>query len=156
MVNCAGLYADRVALYFGFSRGYRILPLKGLYLHSDEPAGSYRTNIYPVPRLDRPFRGVHFTVDVTGRANIGPTATPAYWREHYRGLENFDATELWGEPGVRAQLLDVEERSPVMDFLLQGDGRSTHVLNAVSPGFTRALPFAEIVVDRIEGEQGRG
>lgn len=208
LVNCAGLYADRVARDFGFSRRYRILPFRGLYLHSDEPAGSYRTNIYPVPRIDRPFLGVHFTVDVEGRAKIGPTATPAFWREHYRGLANFDAGELWdvlrreaghfvrddfgfrtlaagelarhrrskmaelasdlargvetdhfrrwGEPGVRAQLVDVEERELVMDFLLQGDADTTHVLNAVSPGFTCALPFAEVVADRVEGGRGGG
>jgi L-2-hydroxyglutarate oxidase LhgO len=36
VVNCSGLYADRIALEFGFSERYRILPFKGLYLYSDE------------------------------------------------------------------------------------------------------------------------
>jgi len=34
VINAAGLYADKVALDFGFSQNYRILPFKGLYLHS--------------------------------------------------------------------------------------------------------------------------
>src|ERR1041385_3758937 len=83
VVNAAGLYADRVARDFGFSEDYRILTFKGIYLYSEEPPGSLRTNIYPVPDLRNPFLGVHFTVRVDGRAKIGPTAIPAFWREQY-------------------------------------------------------------------------
>jgi L-2-hydroxyglutarate oxidase len=79
VVNAAGLYADRIARQFGFSQHYTILPFKGLYLYSDEPSGSLRTNIYPVPDLRNPFLGVHFTVTVDGRSKIGPTAIPAFW-----------------------------------------------------------------------------
>jgi hypothetical protein len=38
-----------------------------------------------------------------------------------------------------------------MDFRLEGDDRSFHVLNAVSPAFTCASPFSRYVVDRIAG-----
>ena len=86
VVNAGGLYADKIALDFGFSEKYRILPFKGLYLYSDEPPGSFRTNIYPVPDLRNPFLGVHFTVKEDGRAKIGPTAIPALWREQYPGI----------------------------------------------------------------------
>jgi (S)-2-hydroxyglutarate dehydrogenase len=55
----------------------------------------------------------------------------------------------WGQPGVRAQLYDIRRGALEMDFVLEGDERSIHILNAVSPGFTCALPFAEHVVDRI-------
>ena len=51
---------------YGFSEKYRILPFKGLYLYSDEPAGAIRTNIYPVPDLRNPFLGVHFTITADG------------------------------------------------------------------------------------------
>ncbi|HWI59576.1 MAG TPA: FAD-dependent oxidoreductase, partial [Bacillota bacterium] len=43
VVNAAGLYADQVARDFGFSEQYRILPFKGIYLYSEEPAGALRT-----------------------------------------------------------------------------------------------------------------
>src|SRR5204863_6320712 len=49
VVNAAGLYADKIARDFSFSEGYRIMPFKGLDLYSNEPVGSIRTNIYPVP-----------------------------------------------------------------------------------------------------------
>jgi L-2-hydroxyglutarate oxidase LhgO len=55
----------------------------------------------------------------------------------------------WGKPGIRAQLLDIKKRRLEMDFVLEGDERSMHVLNAVSPGFTCSLPFADYVCNRI-------
>jgi L-2-hydroxyglutarate oxidase len=57
----------------------------------------------------------------------------------------------WGRPGIRAQLLHLPTRKLEMDFVLQGDGRSLHVLNAVSPAWTCALPFAKYVGDQVEG-----
>lgn len=202
VVNAAGLYADKIALDFGFSERYRILPFKGLYLYSDEPPGAFRTNIYPVPDLRNPFLGVHFTVKEDGRAKIGPTAIPALWREQYRGFDNFKFGEFievlfreaglmmssrfdfqklaleevrkysrphlvalasrlahgvkpedyirWGEPGIRAQLLDIKNRKLEMDFVIEGDEHSTHLLNAVSPGWTCSIPFARYAVDQIE------
>lgn len=202
IVNAAGLYADRIALDFGFSQDHRILPFKGLYLYSDEPGPGFRTNIYPVPDLRNPFLGVHFTVRADGHVKIGPTAIPAFWREQYRGFDNFKfgefvevlfreaglvfssnfdfhklaveelrkysrphlvalAAELaegvrpehytrWGEPGIRAQLLNIKTRRLEMDFLVEGDQKSTHVLNAVSPGWTCAIPFAAHVCDKID------
>jgi len=61
----------------------------------------------------------------------------------------------WAPSGIRAQLLDLESRRLVMDFRTEGDERSFHVLNAVSPAFTCALPFAEHVCDQIAALQHR-
>jgi len=201
-VNAAGLYADKIAAEFGFSRDYRILPFKGLYLYSSETPYSLRTNVYPVPDLVNPFLGVHFTVTVDGRTKIGPTAIPAFWREQYSGLENFNLGEMtdivhrelkllvssdfnfrklaieeikkysrsrmvnlacsmvndvkpehykkWGRPGIRAQLLNVKTNRLEMDFVIEGDHKSMHVLNAVSPGFTCCVPFSKYVCNEIE------
>ena len=60
----------------------------------------------------------------------------------------------WGRPGIRAQLLDLERRELVMDFLVEGDDASLHVLNAVSPAFTCALPLADLLVDDIAARVG--
>ncbi|MFM8435785.1 MAG: L-2-hydroxyglutarate oxidase, partial [Planctomycetia bacterium] len=56
----------------------------------------------------------------------------------------------WGRTGIRAQLLDTRTRKLEMDFVLEGDDRSLHVLNAVSPGWTCSIPFAAYVVHEIE------
>lgn len=200
VVNCAGMYADRIAHAHGLAHDLRLLPFKGLYLYGDTEAQPLACHVYPVPDLDMPFLGVHWTVTPDGRSKIGPTALPALWREHYGGLAGFDARELadvvgrqarlfagsvsfrrlavhellksrraalireasrlldgvdparfrtWGRPGIRAQLVDTRTNALVMDFVLRSDERSLHVLNAVSPAFTCALPFAEHVVEQL-------
>jgi (S)-2-hydroxyglutarate dehydrogenase len=60
----------------------------------------------------------------------------------------------WGHSGIRAQLVDIRENRLEMDFKYEGDDRSFHVLNAVSPGFTCALPFAGHLVDEIARLRG--
>ena len=55
----------------------------------------------------------------------------------------------WGRPGIRAQLYDTRRHRLEMDFRFEGDDRSMHVLNAVSPAFTCSLAFAELVADAI-------
>ena len=61
----------------------------------------------------------------------------------------------WGAPGIRAQLMDVRKRTLVQDFRLEGDERSLHVLNAVSPGWTCSIPFSRFVCDQVEVSQQR-
>lgn len=56
----------------------------------------------------------------------------------------------WGKPGIRAQLMNTKSNTLIMDFLIENDRKSLHVLNAVSPGFTCAFPFANYIVTRIE------
>ena len=56
----------------------------------------------------------------------------------------------WGHSGIRAQLVDLRANRLEMDFKYEGDDRSFHVLNAVSPGFTCALPFAAHLADEID------
>ena len=62
----------------------------------------------------------------------------------------------YSRPGIRAQLVDTRSKALVMDFVVEGDALSTHVLNAVSPGWTCSRPFAELVVDRIIAQRGGG
>ncbi len=78
-------------------------------------------------------------------------------RHHLVGLagqlaEDIDPSDYtdWGRPGIRAQLVDRTSGQMVDDFVLEGDNESMHILNAVSPAFTCALPFAAVVADRIE------
>jgi len=65
------------------------------------------------------------------------------------GIHNTDYRR-WGRPGIRAQLLNIETKQLEMDYVLEGDEKSFHVLNAVSPGFTCSIPFSRYVCERIE------
>ena len=200
IINCAGLYADKVAQDFGFGIRYTMIPYKGLYLKYTKNKTDIKVNVYPVPNLKNPFLGVHYTKTVTGGIKIGPTAIPALWRENYNLRNGFSFNELtevlffesklyltnafnfrslaheemrkyskkyfislarsmvktidpqgfteWTKPGIRAQLLDKQTLNLVQDFVVEGDHKSVHVLNAVSPALTCAFPFSEYVVDR--------
>jgi (S)-2-hydroxyglutarate dehydrogenase len=94
IINCAGLYADRIAREFGFCEHYAIIPFKGVYLKYNGPDKPIRRCIYTVPNLRNPFLGVHYSVTVDGTVKIGPTAIPAFWRENYGGLSGFSLPEL--------------------------------------------------------------
>jgi L-2-hydroxyglutarate oxidase LhgO len=48
--------------------------------------------------------------------------------------------------GIRAQLVNLETQSFEMDFVIESKGNVVHVLNAVSPGWTSAIPFATHIV----------
>ncbi len=93
LVNCAGLYADKLAHQVEVGKQYTMLPFKGLYIKYSGSSPPVKRNIYPVPNLKNPFLGVHFTITRNGTVKIGPTATPAFWREHYRGWEGFKLEE---------------------------------------------------------------
>lgn len=58
-------------------------------------------------------------------------------------------------PGIRAQLLNKKTLELVQDFVIEGDDQSLHILNAVSPGFTCAFPFARHIVNETLKKQGR-
>ena len=94
VINAAGLYADKVAHWFGVGEEYRMLPFKGLYWYGSWAPGRLQRHVYPVPDPRNPFLGVHLTVTVDGKAKIGPTAIPALWREDYGGVTGFAAGEL--------------------------------------------------------------
>jgi L-2-hydroxyglutarate oxidase LhgO len=49
--------------------------------------------------------------------------------------------------GIRAQLYDMKDKKLVNDFLIEQGPSSTHILNAISPAWTSAFPFARFVID---------
>jgi len=94
VINAAGLYADKIAKDFNFSKEFVIIPFKGIYLKDKNNVSGLTTNIYPVPNLANPFLGVHYTLTQGNESKIGPTAIPAFWRENYKGFDNFSLSEF--------------------------------------------------------------
>jgi L-2-hydroxyglutarate oxidase LhgO len=50
-------------------------------------------------------------------------------------------------PGIRSQLVDIQTGKLEQDFIVENFENSTHILNAVSPGWTSALPFGRWVAE---------
>ena len=85
LINCAGLFADKVASMTGENVGVRIIPFRGEY-YTLRPESHHLVSglIYPVPDPQFPFLGVHFTRNIKGHVEAGPNAVMALRREGYR------------------------------------------------------------------------
>jgi L-2-hydroxyglutarate oxidase len=104
LVNCAGLYSDKVARLGSESIDVRIIPFRGEYYKlRKEREHLVRNLIYPVPDPNFPFLGVHFTRMMRGGVEAGPNAVLAFSREGYRKSDvNFrELTETLAWPGFR-------------------------------------------------------
>jgi L-2-hydroxyglutarate oxidase len=85
IVNCAGLYSDRVTKLSGAKPSAKVVPFRGEF-YALRPEGQYLVKglIYPVPDPAYPFLGVHFTKRMSGMIECGPNAVLAFAREGYK------------------------------------------------------------------------
>jgi L-2-hydroxyglutarate oxidase len=100
VINCAGVYSDRLA---GKSL-VKIIPFRGEYYQLKKSAQHLVKNlIYPVPDPRFPFLGVHFTRMMRGGVECGPNAVWAMGREAYdwRSISLRDTFEALAWPGFR-------------------------------------------------------
>jgi L-2-hydroxyglutarate oxidase len=85
LINCAGLFSDRISRMAGHDPEVMIVPFRGEYYELvAERAALVRALIYPVPDPRFPFLGVHFTRGISGKVDAGPNAVLAFAREGYR------------------------------------------------------------------------
>lgn len=105
VINCAGLYSDKVAQMSQFEPiDVRIVPFRGEYFKI-KPEKHYlvKNLIYPVPDPNFPFLGVHFTRMMRGGIEAGPNAVLAFQREGYKksqiNLKELFETLTW--PGFQ-------------------------------------------------------
>ena len=85
LINCTGIYCDRIAKKTGHRSPAKNIPFRGEY-YELKPSAHHLCNhlIYPVPNPEFPFLGVHFTRMIDGRLECGPNAVLAFAREGYR------------------------------------------------------------------------
>ena len=84
VINCAGLYSDKVAKMTDKNIDVQILPFRGEYFSiKKEKEYLVKNLIYPVPNPNFPFLGVHFTRMINGGVEAGPNAVLAFAREGY-------------------------------------------------------------------------
>lgn len=105
VVNCAGLYSDRVARMAGDDPAIMVVPFRGEYYDLTPARQSLvRALIYPLPDPRYPFLGVHFTRHIEGNVDAGPNAVLAFRREGYRrrDFSLSEAMEVFRDSGFRA------------------------------------------------------
>lgn len=104
MINCAGLYSDKVARMTGQAHDLKIVPFRGEYYElAPEKQHLVRNLIYPVPDPNFPFLGVHFTRMIEGGVEAGPNAVLAFAREGYKksDINIAELTETLNWPGFQ-------------------------------------------------------
>jgi (S)-2-hydroxyglutarate dehydrogenase len=94
------------------------------------------------------------------RSNLGSlvySETPKIFEkfivnESAKLVPNAKVIQTWQKrpPGIRAQLIHLPSGELVQDFIVKQKKNSTHVLNAVSPGWTCAIPFAREISKMIK------
>jgi (S)-2-hydroxyglutarate dehydrogenase len=85
VINCAGLYSDKVTSMTREKVNYKIIPFRGEYFKlKKEKEYLVKNLIYPVPDPNFPFLGVHFTRMAKGGVEAGPNAVLAFRREGYK------------------------------------------------------------------------
>jgi L-2-hydroxyglutarate oxidase len=104
LINCAGLYSDKIARLTSPDIDVKIIPFRGEYFKlKKEKEYLVKNLIYPVPDPNFPFLGVHFTRMMKGGVEAGPNAVLAFSREGYRksdiNLREFGEILAW--PGFQ-------------------------------------------------------
>ena len=108
MVNCAGLYSDKVASMHLGKIDTRIIPFRGEYFElTTEAEHLVKHLIYPVPDPAFPFLGVHFTRMIGGGIEAGPNAVFAFKKEGYHrtdfDFKEFTESLMW--PGFQKVMM---------------------------------------------------
>ena len=104
LVNCAGLYSDKVARLASPDIDVKIIPFRGEYYKlKKEREHLVKNLIYPVPDPNFPFLGVHFTRMMRGGVEAGPNAVLAFSREGYKksDINLAELTETLRWPGFQ-------------------------------------------------------
>ena len=84
IINCAGLFSDKIAKLDGLIPKVKIIPFRGEYYEIVTQKSDLLNNmIYPIADPDLPFLGIHLTKNVNGRIEAGPNAVLAFAREGY-------------------------------------------------------------------------
>ena len=196
VINCAGVYSDKIAKIMGLKLNYQIIPFRGEYFELPENKSHIvNSMIYPIPDPDLPFLGIHLTKTIENKVIVGPNAVLAPGKEAYRNKDvNFNElmeilsyggfwkmlknnrkrveeefiqslmkTKLLEKvcdlvpkielneliksySGIRAQLVD-DNGKLVDDLVVKEHENSIHILNAVSPGMTCSMPFADHIIE---------
>jgi L-2-hydroxyglutarate oxidase LhgO len=169
VVNCAGLYADRIASMVGIDTRASRLELhwsRGVYFESDS-TGSLNVShlIYPVPDHKRDTLGVHVCIDLSGHIRFGPTAEYLSHKiEDYRppwgdiesvaqGLQHY--LPLAGEGHLHPVMVGIRPKlsgpgEPVRDFYIREESDRglpgfVNLIGIESPGLTASPAIARLV-----------
>jgi L-2-hydroxyglutarate oxidase LhgO len=174
VVNCAGLYSDKVARMAGI-RGdeYALKFCKGDYFRvSPTKSKLIDRLVYPVPKEDRVGLGIHATLDLAGSLRLGPddeyvekidysikeSKRRIFCESARKFLPFIEETDLSGDTsGIRPKLQGPQEG--FRDFLIRQEADKgleglIDLVGIESPGLTACLSIAGLVSRMIKDIEG--
>lgn len=93
LINCAGLFSDKISKLDGLNPKVKIIPFRGEYYEIvNEKSHLLNNMIYPIADPNLPFLGIHLTKTIDGRIEVGPNAVLAFSREGY-SWDNFNLVQ---------------------------------------------------------------
>lgn len=165
LINCAGLYSDKIAAMAGMDinhHGYRLHYCKGNYF-SASPAPKLHHLIYPVPPDNTVSLGIHATLDLGNRVKFGPDSQ--YVDEIEYSIDEGRKTLFYHS--IKKYLREIKEESlhpdmcgirpklqgpgePYHDFIIKAEKDRGHsgLINLIgieSPGLTSCIAIARYV-----------
>ncbi len=167
LINCAGLYSDRIAEMAGI-HDYRIYPCRGEYFILDKIADELLPlPVYPAPKAGIGGLGVHLTPTTAGNIIIGPSAEyiddrtdlactaevmEQLFAEAKALLPALDRRQIIGSYAGLRPKLTLPKEGGYKDFVIQEESSCPGLINLIgieSPGLTASVPIAEMVADII-------
>lgn len=149
IINCAGLYSDRIAALTVDPLNVKIIPFRGEYFKlKKEKEYLVRNLIYPVPDPNFPFLGVHFTRMAKGGVEAGPNAVLAFRREGYKksDINLAELAESLAWPGFQKVVKKYWRTGLGEMYRSFSKGAFTHALQKLIPEIQRE--------DLVEGGAG--
>ncbi len=173
LINCAGLYADRIPVYLGIDiveAQYRTYPVKGEYFSVSSSQSKLLSHlVYPPPLKGLKGLGTHVTKSLDGRARLGPNAFYIESCEDYdvdlSHLEEFFQAAKTYLPFLEKEDLQPDMAgirpkiqapgAPVADFVIcheteRGMPGLINLIGIESPGLTCSLAIAQKVVAMVD------
>lgn len=171
VINCAGLYCDKVAELAGIDisrAGYKLYYCKGEYFSVRMSKSSLVSRlVYPLPPRKATGAGIHVTLDLDGRMRLGPSSeyvtsidyavNGQHKRMFYDSVRSFLPALEWDdvEPemaGIRPTL-----QGPGMDtkdFVIRDEADKglpglINLIGIESPGLTASPAIAKYVSDLV-------
>ena len=169
VINCAGLYSDKIAALAGLDvdkLGYRLHYCKGDYFRvTGKPP--VKTLVYPVPK--GPGLGIHLTPDLAGSVRLGPNA-------YYVNSVNYEVESSEEEfredvvrflPSIRERQIQVDSagvrpklqgpKDGFKDFVIKHEVDKDlfgfiNLVGIESPGLTAAPAIGEFISEIYENE----
>ena len=172
LINCAGLYSDRIAELAGINiteSNYRLYYCKGNYFSVGNGKQKYvQRLVYPVPPVKVTGLGIHVTLGLEGRMRLGPDTEYVdsldYTVDHTKKRLFYESAKTYLpfieyddlEPemaGIRPKLQG--PGGDIRDFVIREESDKglpgfINLIGIESPGLTASPSIAEYVADIVD------